>query len=279
MDRNSRIKLLLPVIGCCALLMLSQIAADMLFTIFIVAGMNIEGMPTAEADAMLYEQLSAYSNEIMILSYAFALVGLCVWAKLAKKPFFEHTGLSLKTTKPIGILCLFAGVAANIWFGLMVGLIPWPDSWVEEYLEASSALAGHSLPLEILAVVVFAPLVEEILFRGMVFRYLRRALPAGAALIFQGLLFGGMHGTMIWIVYASVLGCVFGYVRSRTGSLHATILMHVGFNGGSYLFSYLAEQWADGGFAILVGLIGSAALFLLMLYGIEYRIDNEIEVD
>lgn len=275
MDRNNRIKLLLPVIGCCALLMLSQIAADMIFTIFIVAGMNIDGMTSAEADALLYEHLSAYNNEIMILSYVFTLIGLVVWARLAKKTFVQHTALDLKTTKPIGVLSLLAGVAANIWFGLMVGMIPWPDSWVEEYLDASSALVGHSLPLEILAIVVFAPLVEEILFRGMVFRYLSMALPAGAAVVFQGLLFGGMHGTMIWIVYASILGCIFGYVRARTGSLHATILMHMGFNAGSYLFSYLAVQWGESGMALLVGLLGSAALFLLMLYGIEYRLDNE----
>ena len=92
MDRNNRIKLLLPVIGCCALLMLSQIAADMIFTIFIVAGMNIDGMTSAEADALLYEHLSAYNNEIMILSYVFTLIGLVVWARLAFLSVFIGQG-------------------------------------------------------------------------------------------------------------------------------------------------------------------------------------------
>ncbi len=279
MDRNKRVKMLLPVLGCCALLLGAQVAADMIFTIFIVAGMDIEGLSAAEADAILYERLTERSNEIMLLAYGITLIGLFVWAKLAKTPFTVHTGLNLKTTKPIGVLALLGGVAANIWFSLMLGLIPWPEAWMEEYVDASASITSGSLPVEVLAVVLLAPIVEEILFRGMVYRYLSVALPASAALLFQGMLFGGMHGTMIWIIYASVLGCIFGYVRSRTGSLHATILMHMGFNGGAYLFGYLAEQWGDSGSAVLLGLLGSAALFLLMLYGIEYRMGETKECE
>ena len=272
MERNNRVKLLFPVLGCCGLLMGSQIIADLIFTAIIIAGMDISGIPAAEVDAMVYERLTEYGNEIMLLSYAFTFVGLLIWAKLAKTPFMTHTGLNLKTTKPIGILSVLAGIAGNFWFSMMVGFFPWPEKWVEEYDAASSAITSGNLMVELLAVVLFAPLIEEILFRGMAYRYLAMALPAGAAIVFQGMLFGGMHGTMIWIVYASILGCIFGYVRRRTGSLHATILMHIGFNGGSYLFMAFAERWGESGGAILGGFLASAALFLLMLYGIEYRI-------
>lgn len=271
MDRKARLKILLPVIGCCMLLLGAQLIADLIFTVFIVAGMDIDGIPAAELDALLYEKLMEYSNGIMLVAYLITMLGLFVWAKKAKRPFAEHTGLNLKTTTPIGILALVAGVAANFWFSLMLGMIPWPEMWVEEYEAAASVITTGGPVLEFCVVVLLAPIVEEILFRGMAYRYLCLALPAGAALVFQGMLFGGMHGTTIWIIYASILGCILGYVRRRTASLHATILMHMGFNGGAYLFSYFASQWGDSGTAVMLTLVASAAMLLLMLYGIEYR--------
>ena len=274
MNQKARMKLLILVIACCALLMGSQIVADMIFTVVIIGKMDVEGLPAEKVEELLAEQLAQNSSGIMLLAYLFTFFGVLFWAKRAKTPFWIHTGLNLKTTKPIGILAFLGGVSANIWFGLMVGLIPWPEKWIAEYDAASSALSAGNIWLEVLAVVLWAPIIEEILFRGMVYRYLSAALPAGAALLFQGLLFGGMHGTMIWIVYGSVMGCILGYVRKRTGSLHASIFMHIGFNAGAYLFAELTKWWGDSGTSVVLSLIGSGALFLLMLYGIEYRMDN-----
>lgn len=277
MDQKARMKLLLLVIACCALLMCAQIVADMTFTVVIMANMDISGLSDAQVEEMLAEKLAQSGNGIMLLAYALTFVGLLFWAKKAKTPFAVHTGLNLKTTKPIGILAVLAGVVGNIWFGLMVNLISWPESWMEEYDAASSAITSGNIWVEVIAITLMAPIIEEILFRGMVYRYLSMALPAGAALVFQGLLFGGMHGTMIWIVYASVMGCVLGYVRKRTGSLHATILMHIGFNGGSYLFAELLKWWGERSASIVLSLVVSGALFLLLLYGIEYRMESLAE--
>lgn len=278
MNQKARIKLLLLVIACCALLMGSQIVADMIFTVVIIGKMDVEGLSAEKVEEMLVEQLAQHRSGIMLLAYVLTILVLFIWARKAKTPFFTHTGLNLKTTKPIGVLSFLAGIAANVWFGLMVGLIPWPENWIAEYSAASSALSAGSIWLEVFAIVLWAPVIEEILFRGMIYRYLSAALPAGAALLFQGLLFGGMHGTMIWIVYGSVMGCILGYVRKRTGSLHASVLMHIGFNGGAYLFAELMKWCGDSGTAVVLTLVGSGALFLLMLYGIEYRMGDISEI-
>lgn len=274
MDRKARMKMLLLVIACCLLLMGAQVVADMVFTVVIIAKMDVVGLPDEKVEEMLTEQLAQNRSGIMLLAYMLTFLVLFIWAKRTKTSFAVHTGLDLKTTRPIGILAFLAGVAANIWFGLAVGLFPWPESWIAEYDAASSALSSGNIWLELIAVVLMAPVIEEILFRGMIYRYLSMALPAGAALLFQGLLFGGMHGTMIWIVYASIMGCILGYVRKRTGSLHASIFMHIGFNGGAYLFAELVKWWGDSGNAIVLSLVASGVLFLLMLYGIEYRMGD-----
>ena len=120
MDQKARMKLLLLVIACCALLMCAQIVADMAFTMVIMANMDISGLSDAQVEELLAEKLAQNGNGIMLLAYTLTLLGLLLWAKKAKTPFAVHTGLNLKTTKPIGVLAFLAGVIANIWFGLMV---------------------------------------------------------------------------------------------------------------------------------------------------------------
>lgn len=276
MKKDPRLQFLLPMVGCCLLFLGAQVVVDLIFAVIFSMGLASSAGSAAELDALLYEKLMEQSNLLGIFSYGLVFLGLLIWAKKRKQPMIEFTGLQVKSGFAVGTLALLAGVFANFWFGLMLNLIPWPQAWLESYEAASSALSGGSLAVEILTVVILAPVVEEVIFRGLIYRYLTYMVPVGAAVVLQGVLFGGMHGTMIWAIYASVLGCVLGYVRRRTGSVRATILMHMGFNGGSFLFAWFAQQWGENGTAVLGTLAGTAALFLLMLYGIDYRTrDNE----
>lgn len=271
MKHDSRLQYFLPLIGCCGLFLGSQIVVDLVFAVVYSLVSGASAGSAAELDAMLYDKLMEWSNPLSLMSYAIVFAGLLLWAKKKKAPFFAFVDLRPRIGAAVGSLSLLAGISANFWFGLMVSLIPWPEAWVTSYESAASVLSAGDLGLELLTVVIMAPLVEEIIFRGLIYRYMTLMVPAGAAVVLQGLLFGGMHGTMIWMLYASVLGCILGYIRRRTGSVRATVLMHIGFNGGSYLFSLFADRWSESDAAILWTLVGSAALFLLVLYGIYYR--------
>ena len=123
--------------------------------------------------------------------------------------------------------------------------------------------------------VLAGPIVEEILFRGIIYDTLCTFVPAGAAVLFQGMLFGSVHGTIIWMIYALFMGCVLGYVRKRTGSLRPCILMHIAFNGASYLFDWFANQYGDDQASITFMFVFSAFVLLLSMYGISFRTDNE----
>ena len=71
------------------------------------------------------------------------------------------------------------------------------------------------------------------------------------------------------------MGCVLGYVRKRTGSLRPCILMHMAFNGASYLFDWFANQYGDDQASITFMFVFSAFVLLLSMYGISFRTDNE----
>ena len=87
----------------------------------------------------------------------------------------------------------------------------------------------------ILSVVVCAPILEEILFRGLIFESCRERFGGGVAVLISALLFGLVHGVPVQIINAFVVGLIFGYVYLRTGSLLSVILLHVLNNGIDYI--------------------------------------------
>lgn len=84
--------------------------------------------------------------------------------------------------------------------------------------------------------VLIGPVVEEITFRGFLFRPIERAHGALAAIIVTSAIFTAPHGDQYdwhWqiLVLLFAAGASFGFVRWKTGSLWPAIVMHIAYNG------------------------------------------------
>lgn len=121
----------------------------------------------------------------------------------------------------------------------------------------------------ILWTAVTAPLVEELICRGLIYRRLRDYTGIWPSVVISGLMFGLYHGNVVQAIYASILGCLMAILVEISGSLWASILFHMGANLISVLFSEYAVtllQWHDG--IILTAAMG--LLFLVFWGGIFY---------
>jgi membrane protease YdiL (CAAX protease family) len=83
--------------------------------------------------------------------------------------------------------------------------------------------------------VLIAPLVEETLFRGYLYPLFARSFGVWPGILLTGLLFGLMHGAQLgwtWSLVAVLVtvGIIFTIVRSKTGSVFASFMMHLGYN-------------------------------------------------
>lgn len=87
----------------------------------------------------------------------------------------------------------------------------------------------------ILSSVVAAPILEEVLFRGLIFESCRERFGRGAALLFSALLFGVIHIVPVQMINAFVVGLILGYVYLRTRSLLAVIILHAVNNAIAYV--------------------------------------------
>jgi len=151
----------------------------------------------------------------------------CSWSAL---------GLGLPSTKEIwrGLGTAVAGqVIVAVYSGLvqLVGLDALlPDTNVPEKLFEVRLV----LPLVGVATVLVAPLAEETFFRGFVFGGLRRYGFFWAALA-SGLLFSAAHVSLGGLIPLALVGMLFAWSYSRTGSLWTSIYAHLVFNLVSFV--------------------------------------------
>jgi membrane protease YdiL (CAAX protease family) len=82
----------------------------------------------------------------------------------------------------------------------------------------------------VLAVVV-VPLLEEIIFRGGLYRALRDEMGIGVAAVFSATIFAALHFNEAAFVPLIVLSLLFVFVYEWTGSLWACVALHACFNG------------------------------------------------
>ncbi|NNC74905.1 MAG: CPBP family intramembrane metalloprotease [Acidimicrobiia bacterium] len=136
------------------------------------------------------------------------------------------------------IWALFLGIGSALTLALVVALaFEWlgidpEEQGVVELVRDSPGVVG--VVVVVLVVVVAAPIVEEILFRGVLLAVLMRRFSRTPAVVLSAAAFALSHLTDPDAVFAIpalfALGLVFGYLAISTGDLSRAIFAHMGVN-------------------------------------------------
>lgn len=104
---------------------------------------------------------------------------------------------------------------------------------------AEIATTPGRVVLAILVMGVLAPLVEELVFRGLLYGYVAGRFGGMAALIVSSLAFAAAHVEPIHVALVLPIGVLLGWTRMRTSSLWPAIAAHIANNTVAVLASYL----------------------------------------
>ncbi len=189
---------------------------------------------------------------------------LCIWyswGQMGKPKWsfgFENVSVGSALLAIAGTLLVANGVAMTAEY------LPGYEGFAEMMKDA--LVPGFGM---LLAVVVVAPIFEEMLLRGLIERgFLRKTTPL-KAILFSGIIFGVMHLHPVHIFFASLMGFCLGYVYYRTRSLGLVILIHFINNAVSYYFGQ--QELPDSSEELLgTGPLGVFSLaFLLTALGVN----------
>ena len=172
-----------------------------------------------------------------------------------------------------GLLCAALVIVATLALAFcsdaILAVMPEMPTWLEDLLKGMTS--EGNIFINFLMVSIFAPFFEEWLCRGMVLRGLldNKVKPVWA-IVFSAIFFAVIHLNPWQAVPAFLLGCLFGYVYYKTGSLKLTMLMHFANNTFSLVMSNIDSlEEADSFLDVFPGgrywVIFFACLLLLVL--------------
>ncbi|HST51561.1 MAG TPA: type II CAAX endopeptidase family protein [Pyrinomonadaceae bacterium] len=209
-------------------------------TVFLVLYVFKRGVPftpdalaefaTKDISAIFIQIVSIIPAHLLTLGLAWLVV-----TRVGKYPFLQALGLE-SDSKPRFLLMfsICAGLAVLLLllsFGL-VKITGNPETALDKLIESSRATALATA----FAATFTAPLVEEIVFRGVLYSALQRLTGAAAAVVIVALLFAGIHVPQYWGNYGVIgsillLSFTLTTIRALTGKLLPCFFVHLVFNG------------------------------------------------
>lgn len=184
----------------------------------------------AEAPAIVARQGEAGPIAIVISLLSAPAPILVLWfaIRTARCEFAEYMALVRPHRRDIfiGLACVVVLLPLGDLASHLTGRDVVPPFVVQAYKLARD---NHTLVLLALAFSVAAPLMEEFVFRGFLFRgFSASRLGTAGGIVVASICWAAMHVQyeLFFIVQIFLLGLVFGWLRWRSGSLTLTLGLH-----------------------------------------------------
>lgn len=227
----------------------------------------------------------AWLGKVQILGSCFVyIVFLFVFGIWYKRKFFLSEHLRAGTWGiPMfaGILVFGISVQCLCSYALSLILPLFPET-NRRYMELMDSMGTGKGIMPLLYMGILAPIVEELIFRGLVLGYEKRELPFWCANFIQAFLFGLYHQNIVQFVYAFCIGLFLGYLCQRLQSLKLIMVIHGVINISGNLLVYfkldlLAESKAAMVMVILVSMVFAVLSYLFLLRGREKSVSGKKE--
>lgn len=202
-------------------------------------------------------QESLMEDPILLLSTALAaqpvvFLGVLAWLRLRNRLSWRVMGSVRAAGRHVamGLGAGLAGLAIVLAYGLamdqLVGPLPQPEQFVLQQITQGDAM---TLVLGVSMAVIAAPLVEELVFRGVLFQGLRERLSVRSAIVLSAVLFALAHvelyavgvtvGRLVNVGSLALLGAWLAGVFHLAKSLVVPAVAHAVFNGVVIVLSLL----------------------------------------
>lgn len=136
---------------------------------------------------------------------------------------------------------LLGGIVVSFLVAFLLALLVFLTGRFPEEQEVARRIAGVApnwrLIWPAVAVVIAAPIAEELYFRGMIYPVLRARIGVDAAVLVSALFFSALHFSLFGLAPIAIGGAVLAYLYQRTGSLVTPIIAHSTWNAMTILFT------------------------------------------
>ncbi len=187
-------------------------------------------IPASLVTGALLIAAPAFKSWIAMLGYILQFAGALVVVYFIWNLKVTNFGKVKLAIFPLALIMTFA---LSIISESLCSLIPMPDFVARLFNEAVSLdFAGY------LTVGIAAPVLEELVFRGIILTALLRRYEPRKAIIWSAVIFGIAHLNPWQFIAAFIVGCAIGWLFWRIRSIWIGIFMHWANNTAGFLIGY-----------------------------------------
>ena len=251
-----------------ALSLLLQIGCSALVLFIYILQEIAEHQGTLSLNEALNSNMSIYIENAIYVVALYQLVGILVfglWYYLAygrkKRPFGTEKPNIWKAATIIWL-----GICIQIFTSCILNLIlELAPNLLRNYMELMEIAGLTDLNVfSLTAIVILAPIGEEILCRGIIFRLAEKVSSRfWIANIVQAFAFGLLHGNLVQGTYAFFMGLALGYIYGKYRRIWLCMLLHCAINGSSIFLENYFSLYPEG-YDIAV-MIGHAVISVLLM--------------
>ena len=184
-----------------------------------------------------------FSSLVYILSFIFLLFTFKHIKPLKAPVTRNEFGLNnLVTFSDIGLAIagLFGYLTFSAILTALFSVFPWFNLTENQPLLYSTLISPLNKVFAAIALVVFGPILEEVIYRGLIYGKLRKKHSLITSILIVSILFGFLHGQWnvgVDVFALSVVACL---MRETTGTIYAGIILHVLKNTIAFYFLFMA---------------------------------------
>lgn len=218
-----RIKDILGVLIYPILLLIVEFGSIFIFTLIFNMTNNYEigSVEYTEALATFF-----VNNRIWIV-----LVSLIILIPLFKKKCtINRMNFDIKNI----ILLILIGISFGLTYNLII-------LHLNRYLNFTNIFdeSNTNILITLLTSGLIGPIMEELVFRNIVYEKFKKIYKSTSAILLTGVLFGLFHGNLIQFIYAFLFNFILIFVYEKYKSIYAPIIVHISANSGLQLFLVL----------------------------------------
>jgi len=184
-----------------------------------------------------------FSALVYTLSFLFFLLTFKHLKPLRAPVTRNELGLNnLVTFSDIGLALtgFFGYLAFSAILTALFSVFPWFNLTENQPLLYSTLISPLNKVFAAIALVVFGPILEEVIYRGLIYGKLRKKHSLIISILIVSILFGFLHGQWnvgVDVFALSVVACL---MRETTGTIYAGIILHVLKNTIAFYFLFMA---------------------------------------
>lgn len=210
----------------------------------------------------MLEALSRFMPDIGIVSAILTLVGYFIFFKIRKKSFFKE--IKVRPIRPgvagamfsFGLCALFAvSIGLSLLYSVFPGLSNYSNSE-----ELDQLINGGNPVMQFINISIVTGIIEETIFRGLIYTTLRKTVSVPGAVILSAVIFGIAHMNIEQFFYTSMLGVLMALVYEKYKTIFAPIIVHATFNGSNYILGALSFE---GDMPYIAIMILAVAVFII----------------